>query len=148
MADEQNLVEVEIVTPDGHLYKDKGQLVVVPGVEGQLGIMARHQPLVSLLAIGETHLRKADGSYDRFATGIGYVEVLFSHVRIVVDHAEQAGQIDVQRAEVARKRAEDRLALRSDPGARAEVDYFRAEQALKRAVNRIQVVERARGQAV
>jgi F-type H+-transporting ATPase subunit epsilon len=148
MAEDENLVEVEIVTPDGHLYRDKGELVVVPGVEGQLGIMARHQPLVSLLAIGETHVRKAGGDYDRFATGIGYVEVLASHVRIVVDHAEQAGQIDVQRAEEARRRAEERLAQRGDPGARAEVDYYRAEQALKRAVNRIKVAERARGQAV
>ena len=148
MADEQNFVEVEIVTPDGHLYKDNGQLVVVPGVDGQLGIMARHQPLVSLLVVGETHVRKADGTYDRFATGIGYVEVLFSHVRIVVDHAEQAGQIDVQRAAAARKRAEERLALRGDPGARAEVDYFRAEHALKRAANRMEVAERAGGQSV
>jgi F-type H+-transporting ATPase subunit epsilon len=145
VAEEQNLVQVEIVTPDGHLYTDKGELVVVPGIDGELGIMARHQPLISLLAIGETHVRKADGSYDRFATGIGYVEVLFSNVRIVVDHAERAGQIDVDRAEAARKRAEQRLALRGDPGARAEVDYFRAEQALKRAANRVKVAARVRG---
>ena len=148
MADEQNFVDVEIVTPDGHLYKDKGQMVVVPGVDGQLGIMARHQPLVSLLKIGETHVTHDDGSKDHFATGIGYVEVLFSKVRVVVDHAEKAGEIDLERAAAAQKRAEERLTLRDDPGARAEVDYFRAEQALKRAGNRIKVAERARGQAV
>ena len=145
MAEEQNYVDVEIVTPDGHLYRDKGELVVVPGVDGQLGIMARHQPLVSLLAVGETHVRKADGTYDSFATGIGYVEVLFSQVRVVVDNAEQAGQIDIERAAAAHRRAEDRLALRNDPGARAEVDFYRAEQALKRAANRVKVAERARG---
>lgn len=141
--EEQHSVDVEIVTPDGHIYGDTGRMVVVPGIEGQMGIMARHQTLVSLLRIGETHVTKQDGFVDSFATGIGYVEVLFSHVRIVVDHAEQAGQIDVERAEDARKRAEDRLALRDDPGARAEVDFYRAEQALKRATNRIKVAQQA-----
>jgi F-type H+-transporting ATPase subunit epsilon len=144
MPDGVHLVDVEIVTPDGHLYTDRGDLVVVPGVEGQLGIMAGHQPLVSLLAIGEMHVRRPGAAEpDRFATGIGYVEVLFGRVRIVVDHAEKAGQIDVARAEAARRRAEERLALRHDPAAAAEVDFFRAEQALKRAVNRLQVVQRA-----
>ena len=146
--DDQHRVEIEIVTPDGHLYQETGKMVVVPGVEGQMGIMANHQSLVSLLKIGETHVTHDDGSKDHFATGIGYVEVLFSKVRVVVDHAEKAGEIDLARAEEAQKRAEERLALRDDPGARAEVDYFRAEQAFKRAANRIQVAERARGQAV
>lgn len=148
MADDQHHVEIEIVTPDGHLFQETGKMVVVPGVEGQMGIMANHQSLVSLLKIGETHVTHDDGSKDHFATGIGYVEVLFSKVRVVVDHAEKAGEIDLARAEEAQKRAEERLALRDDPGARAEVDYFRAEQAFKRAANRIQVAERARGQAV
>jgi F-type H+-transporting ATPase subunit epsilon len=144
MADEVHLVEVEIVTPDGHLYAERGDLVVVPGAEGQLGIMAGHQPLVSLLAVGETHVRRPGvAEPDRFATGIGFIQVLYSSVRIVVDHAEQAGQIDVVRAEAARKRAEERLALRHDPAAAAEVDFYRAEQALKRAVNRLKVAERA-----
>jgi F-type H+-transporting ATPase subunit epsilon len=144
--EEQHTVEVEIVTPDGGLYQETGKMVVVPGVEGQMGIMARHQTLVSLLRIGETHVTREDGSIDSFATGIGYVEVLFSKVRVVVDHAEQAGQIDIERAEEARRRAEERLAVRDDPGARAEVDFYRAEQALKRAENRIKVAQRAAGQ--
>ena len=143
MADDAKLVEVEIVTPDGNLWKQRAELVVVTGVEGQLGIMARHQPLISLLAIGDTHLRMPDGAIERFATGIGYVEVLDDNVRVVVDHAEQAGQIDVPRAEAARRRAEERLALRDDPGAKGEVDFYRAEQSLKRAINRLKVVERA-----
>lgn len=145
MADAFHLLAVEIVTPDGHVYEERTQLVVVPGTEGELGIMARHQPLVSLLAIGETRVKRADGEYDRFATGLGYVEVLFDRVRVVVDHAEEAGRIDVERATAARARAEERLALRGDPGARAEVDFFRAEQALKRATNRIKIAARRAG---
>lgn len=142
MADHP-LVDVEIVTPEGGLYSRKGELVVVPGVEGELGVMAKHQPLVSLLAVGETRVHIGDGQIDRFATGIGYVEVLFSQVRIIVDHAEQAEHIDTDRAERARRRAEQRLAQRGDPAAAADIDFFRAEQALRRAENRLKVALRA-----
>jgi F-type H+-transporting ATPase subunit epsilon len=118
-------------------------MVVAPGVEGELGILPRHEALVSLLAIGETRVRRLDGDWERFASGIGYLQVLFNKVMIVVDQAEQAGKIDVERAQVARKRAEERLALRGDPEAEAEVDFYRAELALKRAENRLKVASRA-----
>lgn len=139
MSDEARTLRVEIVTPDGSVYDDDVVMAVVPGVEGELGLLARHQPLVSLLADGETRLQLADGTWERFATGLGYVQVLFDKVLIVVDHAEQAGAIDVERAEAARERAAERLALRGDPGARAEVDFYKAEQALRRATNRLRV---------
>jgi F-type H+-transporting ATPase subunit epsilon len=142
VADQPSL-QVEIVAPDGAVYADTVSMVVAPGVEGELGILARHEPLVSLLAIGETRVRRLDGDWERFATGIGYLQVLFNKVMLVVDHAEQAGRIDVERAEGARRRAEDRLARRADPEAEAEVDYFRAEMALKRAENRLKVAARA-----
>lgn len=135
-------IQVELVTPEGEVYKDAVTLVVLPGVEGELGIMAGHQPLVTLLAVGETRMQKADGTYDYVATGIGFAEVLFDRVLIVVDHAEEAGRIDVERAEVARRRAAERLRLRDDPEARAEVDLYRAEQALRRAENRLRVAQR------
>ena len=142
MADERSL-QVEIVAPDGAVYADTVAMVVAPGVEGQLGILPRHEPLVSLLAIGETRVRRLDGDWEHFATGIGYLQVLFNKVMVVVDHAEQAGRIDVERAETARRRAEERLARGADPEAEAEVDYFRAEMALKRAENRLKVAARA-----
>ena len=106
-------------------------MVIVPGVEGELGFLPRHEPLVSLVAIGEARVQLPDGTWERFATGIGYVQVLFDKVLLVVDQAEQAGRIDVARAAAARKRAEERLALRGDPGAQAEVDFYKAEQALR-----------------
>ena len=142
MADERSL-QVEIVAPDGAVYADTVAMVVAPGVEGELGILPRHEALVSLLAVGETRVRRLDGDWERFATGIGYLEVLFNKVMVVVDHAEQAGRIDVERAESARRRAEERLARGADPEAEAEVDYFRAEMALKRAENRLKVAARA-----
>ncbi len=142
MADER-VLHVDVVTPEGEVYRGEVEMVVLPGVEGELGVLARHQPLVTLLAVGETRVKKRDGEYDRLATGIGYAEVLFDKVLVVVDHGELAGQIDVARAEQAAERARRRLQERADPGARAEVDFYRAEQALKRAENRLHVARRA-----
>ena len=142
MAEDSSL-QVEIVAPDGGVYAETADMVVAPGVDGQLGILPRHAPLVSLLAVGETRVRTLDGDWERFATGIGYLQVLFNKVMVVVDHAEMAGRIDIERAEAARRRAEERLARRPDPEAEAEVDYFRAEMALKRAENRLKVATRA-----
>ena len=130
---------VEVVTPEGEVYHDDVTMVVLPGVEGELGILARHQPIVTLLGVGETRIRKDDDTWDYIATGIGYAQVLFDKVLVVVDHGELAGAIDVKRAEVAADRARQRLQEQGDPGAQVEVDLFRAEQALDRAENRLRV---------
>ena len=143
MAD-QPALHVEVVTPDGEVYREDVAMVILPGVDGELGILPRHQPLVTLLAIGETRIRTQDDEWDYIATGIGYAQVLFDKVLVVVDHGELAGAIDLRRAEEARERAQQRLQEHRDPGAQAEVDYFRAEQALKRASNRLHVAARSR----
>ena len=141
MADERAL-HVEVVTPDGQVYRQDVAMVVLPGVDGELGILPRHQPIVTLLGVGETRIRDLDGTWEYIATGIGYAQVLFDKVLVVADHGELAGHIDVDRAEESRRRAAERLQERRDPGAQAEVDYFRAEQALKRAENRLHVARR------
>ena len=143
MSDERTL-QLEVVTPDGQVYAGEVAMVVLPGVDGELGILPRHQPLVTLLAIGETRVRTQAGGWDYVATGIGSAQVLFDKVLVVVDHGEQAGAIDVARAEEAQQRSRERMQERGDPGAQAEVDYFRAEQALKRAENRLHVARRTR----
>jgi F-type H+-transporting ATPase subunit epsilon len=137
-------LHVEVVTPDGEVYNADVAMVVLPGVDGELGILPRHQPLVTLLAIGETRIRTLDDDWDYIATGIGYAQVLFDKVLVVVDHGELAGAIDVARAEEAHQRARERMKESGDLGAQAEVDYFRAEQALRRAENRLNVARRAR----
>ena len=142
MSDERTL-HVEVVTPDGEVFNSDVAMVVLPGVDGELGVLPRHQPLVTLLAIGETRIRRVTDEWDYIATGIGYAQVLFDKVLVVVDHGELAGAIDVARAEEAHSRAEDRMKESGDLGAQAEVDYFRAEQALKRAENRLSVSRRA-----
>ena len=144
MSDERTL-QVEVVTPEGQVYAGDVAMVVLPGVDGELGILPRHQPVVTLLAIGETRVRTATDDWDYIATGIGYAQVLFDKVLVVVDHGELAGAIDVARAEEAERRARERTQERGgDLGAQADVDYFRAEQALKRAENRLNVSRRAR----
>ena len=143
MADSRAL-HVEVVTPDGEVYSEDVAMVVLPGIDGELGILARHQPLVTLLGVGETRIRRLDGQWEYIATGIGYAQVLFDKVLVVADHGELAGGIDVSRAEEALRRARERMHERHDPGAEAEVDYFRAEQALKRAENRLHVAGRTR----
>ncbi len=143
MSDERTL-HVEVVTPDGEVYNSDVAMVVLPGVDGELGILPRHQPVVTLLAIGETRIRRVNDEWDYIASGIGYAQVLFDKVLVVVDHGELAGAIDVSRAEEAQNRARDRMKDSGDLGAQAEVDYFRAEQALKRAENRLSVSRRAR----
>jgi F-type H+-transporting ATPase subunit epsilon len=142
VSDERTL-HVEVVTPDGEVYNSDVAMVVLPGVDGELGVLPRHQPLVTLLAIGETRIRRATDEWDYIATGIGYAQVLFDKVLVVVDHCELAGAIDVARAEEAQNRAKERMKESGDLGAQAEVDYFRAEQALKRSENRLSVSRRA-----
>jgi F-type H+-transporting ATPase subunit epsilon len=142
VSDERTL-HVEVVTPDGEVYNSDVAMVVLSGVDGELGVLPRHQPLVTLLAIGETRIRRVTDEWDYIATGIGYAQVLFDKVLVVVDHGELAGAIDVARAEEAHGRAKDRMKESGDLGAQAEVDYFRAEQSLKRAENRLNVSRRA-----
>ncbi len=143
MSDERTL-QVEVVTPDGQVYAGDVAMVVLPGVDGELGVLPRHQPLVTLLAIGETRIHTMDDQWDYIATGIGYAQVLFDKVLVVVDHGERAGAIDISRAEEAQRRARERMRESGDLGAQAEIDYFRAEQALKRAENRLHVARRTR----
>jgi F-type H+-transporting ATPase subunit epsilon len=143
VADERAL-HVEVVTPDGEVYSEDVAMVVLPGIDGELGILARHQPLVTLLGVGETRIRGLDGTWAYIATGIGYAQVLFDKVLVVADHGELAGRIDVSRAEEAQRRAQEHLQAGHDPGAQAEVDYFRAEQALRRASNRLHVAGHTR----
>jgi F-type H+-transporting ATPase subunit epsilon len=140
---DQHTLHVEVVTPDGEVYREDVAMVILPGVDGELGILPRHQPIVTLLGVGETRVKDTDGTWEYIATGIGYAQVLFDKVLVVVDHGELAGAIDLRRAEEARERAQDRLLEHRDPGAQAEVDFFRAEQALKRAENRLSVARRS-----
>lgn len=100
---------VEIVTPERRLLSEEVDMVTLPGIEGQMGILRGHVPLLTLLDIGEIVLHKQnDTRY--IAVGGGIVEVRPDKVTILAETAEQAEEIDLQRAEAARERARISLA--------------------------------------
>lgn len=131
---------LEIITPDRVvLSADDVTSVVVPGVEGYLGVLANHAPLMTALKIGHIDFKRADGSAKEMAVAGGFMEVLDNTVTVLAEAAELADEIDTERAERAAKRAEERLAAR-DPS----IDIERARAALQRALNRLDVTQRAR----
>ena len=127
--------KLEVITSDRVVLSDRAIVsVVLPGSEGYLGVLANHAPLVTELKIGEIDIRRGDGTDDAMAVAGGFVEVLDNSVTVLADSAELRGEIDIERAEQALHRAEERLAARPP-----ELDTERAEIALKRALNRLGV---------
>jgi F-type H+-transporting ATPase subunit epsilon len=115
-------------------------MVVAPGIDGQLGILPHHAPLMTALTFGELAIHKA-GAEDAFiAIGGGFMEVGPDHVTILADSAERAEEIDEERAEAARERAEQVMAQKH----RDDVDLARAEAALRRSILRLKVAKRKR----
>ena len=112
--------------------------VIVPGVEGYLGILADHAPLMTELSLGKVTVKDESGHETRLAIGSGFMEVRRNEVRILADSAELAEEIDIARAQEAVKRAQERLQESA-----AHVDRARAEASLERAINRLRV---ARGE--
>lgn len=130
----------EIVTQERRIYAaDDVQMVLAPGVWGQLGILPHHAPLLTALDEGVMQVRRADGTEDSFAIHGGFMEVLPDRVTVLADVAERADEIDLERAEEARKRAEE---LMKRPLEKA--DYEQAEAALRRSLTRLQVARRKR----
>ena len=131
-------IRLEIVTAEGSAFSDDVDGVVAPGIGGQLGILPHHAPLMTILQAGELVIRKG-GEEDTLAISGGFLEVRPDRVIILADQAERAEEIDITRAEEARKRAEQRLKERGiTPG----LDTTRAEAALRRALARLSVAEK------
>lgn len=129
---------LEIVTPDRALVREEVDEIQVPGAEGYLGILPGHTPLLATLKVGELWYRLGQERHYLAISG-GFVEVLPDRVTVLAQIAERAEEIDVARAEAAKKRAEERLA-RPAP----ELDFERARIALMKSLIRLQVASRAR----
>jgi len=129
-------IKLDIVTAERAVFSDEVDIIVAPGIEGQLGILPHHAPLMTMLQPGELVLRKGGEEISMAITG-GFLEVRPDRVILLADAAERVEEIDVARAEAAKRRAEERL---KHPA--AGVDVTRAEMALRRAVTRLEVVER------
>jgi len=130
----------EVVTAERVIFQDDVDMVVAPGIEGQLGILPHHTPLMTALTYGELVIHRADGEDEFLAIGGGFMEVGPDHVTILADSAERAEEIDEDRAEAARRRAEEIMAEEYREG----VDFARVEVAMRRSVVRLKVARRKR----
>ena len=133
-------IQCDIITQERIVFSGAVDSVNLPGTEGRMGILPNHSPLLSALDFGEVVVRK-DGREEYFAIGGGFVEVQPDHVTILADSAEQADEIDVERAERARVQAEEvmRTGVKDDPERIAAV-----RASLLRAEARVNVGRRRR----
>ncbi len=131
-------IKLDIVTAERMVFSEDVEVVVAPGVEGQLGILPHHAPLMTVLQPGELRARKGGEELILAITG-GFLEVRPDRVIVLADAAERAEEIDIARAEEAKRRAQEQLREHT-PG----VDLFRAEAGLRRALARLEVVQRRR----
>ena len=130
-------IDLMIVTPERAVVHEEVEELQIPGAQGYLGVLPGHAPLFSELKVGEVGYRKGDRWFF-LAVAWGFVEVLPNHVRILAETAERAHEIDVERANRAKQRAEDRISRGGE-----DIDYQRALVALERALVRIQVSRKA-----
>jgi F-type H+-transporting ATPase subunit epsilon len=138
-------IELVVVTPERQLLRQNVVEVTVPGGDGCLGILPGHAPLITELGIGELTYRAKGSDVGHLAVLSGFAEVLGDRVTVLAEVAEKPEEIDVARAEEAKKRAEQRLAsASSDPN----IDWSRAAVALQRSLIRIQVARKRRGAPV
>ena len=134
-------ITLEIVTPDRSLVNEQVDEVELPGSQGYFGVLPGHTPLLSSLQVGELWYRQGDEKH-YLAIAFGFVEVLPDRVTVLAQIAERAQDIDIARAEAAKKRAEERLSKPMSP--QAEMDFERARIALMKSLIRLQVASRAR----
>jgi F-type H+-transporting ATPase subunit epsilon len=129
---------LEIVTPERLAYSDTVDSVQLPGVEGELGVLPHHAPLVSMLGVGELRIRKS-GETESFAIVGGFLQVRPDRVVVMAETADMASEIDLERAQEARREAERALEGVAQTDA---VDLAAARAALQHALLRIRVAER------
>jgi len=131
-------LKLDIVTAERIVYSEEVDAVIAPGAEGQLGILPHHAPLMTILQSGELVVRRGNEE-DIMAISGGFLEVRPDRVIVLADSAERADEIDTERAEAARKRAEQRLAEKPP-----DLDTARVEASLRRAIARLSAAERVK----
>ena len=132
-------IHLEIVTAERTVLSDNVDQINAPGAAGRMGVLPRHEPLMTMLVPGELTIIK-NGESTPFAVSGGFMEVLPDRVTILADTAERADEIDEARADAARKRAEELLRER-----RSEQEMVMAEAQLRRAMVRLRVARLKRG---
>jgi F-type H+-transporting ATPase subunit epsilon len=132
-------IRTDIVTAERLVFSEDADIVIVPGVEGEMGILPHHAPIMTMISAGEVLVRKGTEEFYLAVSG-GFLEVKPDHVTILADAAERADEIDIARAEAAKQRAEEKLATRTT----SAVDSASVEAALRRALARLKVAQKRR----
>ncbi|MBA3365755.1 MAG: ATP synthase F1 subunit epsilon [Actinobacteria bacterium] len=137
MADGRKTFAVSLVTPEGAAFEGEAEMLIVPGAAGEIGVLARHAPLVAMLRAGSTRVHVARDDVREFATGPGFFKVEQDRALALVDDAVSATDIDDERA---RRQLEDARAEleRLDRG-ESEADRWQLEQRIRHAENQLSV---------
>jgi F-type H+-transporting ATPase subunit epsilon len=136
MADHP-LFSVSVVTPEGAAFDGDAEMLIVPGAAGEIGVLARHAPLVAMLKAGSTRVHLGDGAIHEFATGPGFFQVLEDRAIALVDDAVKADDIDNARAQQQLEAAQAELE-RVERG-ESDADRWQLEQRIRHAENQLRV---------
>jgi len=137
MADERRRFEVSLVTPDGAAYEGECEMLIVPGAAGEIGVLARHAPLVAMLKAGSTRVHVHENEVLEFATGSGFFKVEQDRALALVDDAVDARAIDRDRAQ--RQLDEAQAELERVGAGESEADRWQLEQRIRHAENQLGV---------
>jgi len=133
--------DLSLVTPDGAAYEGQVEMIVVPGQIGEIGVLARHAPLIATLRAGSTRIHPGDGAdVLEYATGPGFFQVLRDRAIALVDDAVEASKIDEERARAQLEAAQSELEA-IDSG-ESSADRWQVEQRIKHAENQLAVAGR------
>jgi F-type H+-transporting ATPase subunit epsilon len=140
MADRREF-SVSVVTPDGPAYEGDAQMIIVPGQAGEIGVLARHAPLIATLKAGSTRVHVSDSEVLEFATGPGFFQVLQDRAIALVDDAVEAAAIDDARART--QLAEAQAELEAIERGESTADRWQIEQRVRHAENQLAVAGRS-----
>lgn len=129
---------VEIVTPNKSFKFSDVHYLRFTGLDGKVGVMKNHAPAIMAVDVGELKIEDSSGKINYFATTSGFTEVIDNKSMILVEAAEACDSIDIDRAKAAKERAEERIKSKEE-----NLDLLRAESALFRAINRLQVAKKS-----
>jgi F-type H+-transporting ATPase subunit epsilon len=132
------LFSVSVVTPEGAAFEGDAEMLIVPGAAGEIGVLARHAPLVAMLNAGSTRVHLGDGEIRQFATGPGFFQVLEDRAIALVDAAVPAGEID--EAGARRELDEARAELARVDSGESDADRWQLEQRIRHAENQLSVI--------
>jgi len=135
-------IKLDIVTAESQVFAEEVNMILAEGLEGQMAILPKHAPLITMLKPGELLIRNKDNDEIYMAISGGFMEVRPDKVIVLADACERSEEIDTARAEEAKRRAEERLKTLTP-----ETDQARAEAALRRSIARLRVAEKRRKKA-